>query len=312
MKKFWMIAASVLLLAACEKEAPVQQETPNNENPATDLVTYTFKASINATKAYIDDDGLASGETAPLKWSDGDKIALYNSTTEEYVEFSTTLDADATSATFTAEAPSGAVFTKAYYPADYKGEGLVTYYNAKFKSDNNPLMSLSGARKCVVMEVAEIAANATSINFSQKGSMVKFTVSNVPDFAGKATLTFGDLSETVAIASTDISDGTSVFYFPVAPDHEKSMSFSLADTASKKGYNEFYRKARESATLGCEHNGTDWVNNPSLHRFTAKVGRVIMIDDKNKLKNSSFDELAVWKVSDNTKNYRFKMSNSYP
>ena len=273
MKKYLMMACA-LLFAACAKEAPVQQEEPVQENrqeAAPELVTYSFNASILATKAYIDENDVTDG-VAALKWSSGDEIALYDTVSEDYVVFSTT-DAGA-NATFTAEAPAGASFSKAYYPADYRGGSLVDYYNAAFASDKSSLMSLTDARKSFVMEVASIEANASSITFSQKGSLVKFTVNNVPDFAAKASFSFGDLSETVAIASSDIVDGTAVFYFPV-PSGSHDMTFSLIDNASTP--NTFYTKTRSSAKLGLNDKNEETA---TLHRFTVTLGHVLRVEDE--------------------------------
>lgn len=277
MKKILMIAC-VLLLAACAKEAaPVKQENPQHqqENPAEELVTYSFTASIGATtKAYIDEADVNSDGVAALKWSAGDAIALYDESTESYVVFTTTGN-DVTSATFTAKAPSGANFTAAYYPADYRGEAdadLEDYYNGVFASTENPLMSLTNARKAFAMKADEITDGA--IHFAQMGSLVKFTVNNMPDFAAKATFSFGDLSETVAIASDDIVNGTAVFYFPV-PAGTHDMTFSLIDNATTP--NTFYTKTRTGAKLGLNEKNEETA---TLHRFTVTLGHVLRVEDE--------------------------------
>lgn len=239
MRKYFIIA-SALLLAACAKEAPVQEETQDRQEPQSEeLVTYTISATINATKAYIDDTTVDESGYSPLKWELGDKIALKSG--ESYTIFEIKEAGDivgGVTATFKADDVPGKVFTNAYYPYDYRGEDIATYYASTY---NN--ISLANSKKSFAME-ATVGEGVSSIEFTQKGSLAKFTVSNVPSFTRKAKLVAGSLTETVAITESEAATGSAVVYFAI-PAGTYEMTFSLEDSASTP--NTFYSKTRSSA-----------------------------------------------------------------
>lgn len=257
MKKYCLLLAAFAALVSCSKEAEICEEETTQDG----LVEYSFNACIApVTKAYADEN--ASGA---MTWNSGDEIALYNSTTGDYVNFSA--QADGTNVTFKGTAPAGAVFTKAYYPADYRGESVASYYATKYSG-----VSLANSQKYFAMEDAEISLGDESLYFVQKGSLVKFSVSNVPSFTRKAKLVFGSLTETVAITSAEAATGSIEAYFAI-PAGTANLTFSLEDSAGTP--NTFYSKTRESAKMGYEVVDEKDVETPKLYRYTVDLGPVI-------------------------------------
>lgn len=109
-KLFYLLSAAALLagLNACSKEENAP-ETTQEDN----LVTYTFTASAE------NDEEVRStlSNAGAFAWAEGDKIAIYNSATSSYVEFTVDSVDGSGNATIMGAAAAGAVWTNAIYPA---------------------------------------------------------------------------------------------------------------------------------------------------------------------------------------------------
>lgn len=174
MKKYIYItvAAFAVLAFGCNKEVapteegidPIEKNTGATEGK---LVTYTFTASSKELKSELSNAGVFS-------WSEGDQIAIYNTTTSAYVTFSVTKIDGSGNATISAEAAEGAVWTNAIYPAARAvGSGNAVDYTVTTVS--GPIL-------------VSDASGGETLSFKYLGAVANIKVSDVP--GTPTTLTF--------------------------------------------------------------------------------------------------------------------------
>ena len=169
---------SALMMVACNKEAPETDQIPEEE-PG---VEYEFTATLDdpqpETEASID-----FASTGKVTWTMSDKIAVWNASTNSFVEFSAkTVSADGYTATFNATVSGTPTFGKAYYPASIAGssENQVvlpsTYSTVAAAADGFPMMS-------------NTVVPGQPVTFKHLGSFLKLTVNDAPAAATKITVT---------------------------------------------------------------------------------------------------------------------------
>jgi len=167
-------AAAALMLVGCNKEQINPEQTADK-----DLVTYSFTASI-------DDPEVRSTLTnaGVFSWVAGDHIAIYNSTTSAYVDFSVTAVDDSGNATITADAASGAVWTNAIYPYD-RAAGAGNEVDYTVTTVSGPIL------------VSQVSGQ--TLSFKYLGAVVNVQVTGAPSTSSTLTFTansseFGSLS----------------------------------------------------------------------------------------------------------------------
>lgn len=180
MKKyiFSILAVSALVIAACNKELP-ENEQVVPEEPG---VEYEFTASIDEdtpeTSASID-----FVSTGKMTWTGSDQIAVWNASTNAFVVFSVkSVSADGYTATFNANISGTPSFGKAYYPASIAGS-----------SENSVVLPSSYASVAAVAEgfpmMSDTVTPGQPVTFKHLGSFLKLTVNNAPAAATKFTVT---------------------------------------------------------------------------------------------------------------------------
>lgn len=125
------------------------------------MVEWTFEAP--GTKASLSADGAFS-------WAPGDQIAVWNSTTNAFVTFSTPTG----SGRFTAQAPANAHFTQeAYYPAS-----AATGLGAVLLSSEYSLSDLSSGKGMPMFAAVNDGSNI--LNFKHLCAFVIISVKDIP------------------------------------------------------------------------------------------------------------------------------------
>ena len=233
MKKILLFACAVAAIA-CAKEAPVQENTPVDENK-TEMITVTFTASVNETKATVSDAGA-------FTWSATDRIAVYDEKTQKFYPFDLTSGAGANTATFTGQFNAADYkFTKAYYPGDY----LVNLGATGVDPDVvtipfSATHSTAGANGLIPL-VGEVTDGGT-LSFDYLTAVVKVSVDRIPRNTQYAVLkatnniagTFDVDSKTITSGSKEIAlniygvSGPQTFVFPV-PAGSNAVTFELRD-----------------------------------------------------------------------------------
>lgn len=180
MKKyiFSILAVSALVIAACNKELP-ENEQVVSEEPG---VEYEFTATLDdqepETEASID-----FASTGKVSWVQADKIAVWNASANSFVEFSVKeLSADGYTATFSATVSGTPSFGKAYYPASIAGasENQVilpsSYASTTAAADGFPMMS-------------DTVIPGQPVTFKHLGSFLKLTLTGLPAGSDNLTVT---------------------------------------------------------------------------------------------------------------------------
>ena len=275
------------LFAGCAKEAPVNTNTstPKDEVPAetkqvvtlfADVEQFTSESGATPQSKAIADDGFS--------WQEGDQIAIpATGVSGGYAIF--TYDTEKGKFVYELTGSESFVDGTAYYPANSRPEGG---YSSDFANADS-------ARKGFKM-TAEYTAGANSIAFHHTGAMVELHFTNVPSFASTVRVKIGEASAATVALSSPTS--TVTVKVPVPAASSSTYSFALL-----QGEN-IIREVSKSATL----YAGKYYDTPEI-----AIGHIIKIVDDNKLKDSSYDELAIWQTSNSgSHNYRFKMGNSYP
>ena len=188
MKRTLYIAASLLALAACSKNAA----------PA-DLVEWSFEAV--ATKAAISDAGVFS-------WSAGDQIKIWDNTTSAFVTFTDKVG----KGVYTAEAPRTSVFSTAIYPASVAAGTTSVTLPATYSADE------AAAGKTFPM-VAEVNASNNTLSFKHAAALLRFTIAGVSEEMTQLTVTatgknisgtFSLAGSPAVIAATDGAAGVTI------------------------------------------------------------------------------------------------------
>lgn len=155
--------AALVIAASCSKE--VVTNDPSNE----ELVTYTFTASSaeEEVRSSLTNAGVFS-------WVKDDVIAIYNTTTSAYVNFTVeSVDASG-NATIKADAAAGAVWTNAIYPAARAtGSGDGVDYTVSTVS--GPIL------------VSKVVGQ--DLSFKYLGAVVNVQVNSLPDTPSTITFT---------------------------------------------------------------------------------------------------------------------------
>lgn len=229
------------IAAGCAKEPanPETEKVNDSEDaqvPQTELVSYSFSATLEAPVGDDPVEGKASiSDAGVFSWSAGDEIAVWNAAESAFVTFT----CNAGDGVFTASATPGAEFTKAYYPASVAVAGNPDQVN--LASSYSLAESTSGKFFPMVATVS-----GSNLAFTHLGSLLKFTINDVPADATSLTLTSATavLSGNFAVQSGQINAGSGAgsvsvsishsvkenlaFYFPV-PVGNYSYTITLGD-----------------------------------------------------------------------------------
>ena len=229
------------IAAGCAKEPanPETEKVNDSEDaqvPQTELVSYSFSATLEAPVSDDPVEGKASiSDAGVFSWSAGDEIAVWNAAESAFVTFT----CNAGDGVFTASATPGAEFTKAYYPASVAVAGNPDQVN--LASSYSLAESTSGKFFPMVATVS-----GSNLAFTHLGSLLKFTINDVPADATSLTLTSATavLSGNFAVQSGQINAGSGAgsvsvsishsvkenlaFYFPV-PVGNYSYTITLGD-----------------------------------------------------------------------------------
>ena len=234
-KNLYYLAASVMMLAACSKEVPVQDNKSNN--PEGNAV-YTLVASLEEiTRSDITSDG-------EFSWGDTDAIAVWDSAQSEYQTF--TIDSGTMTdhtATFVYSPSDGLPHTfatgaKVYFPASI----------AEGKAENSVSLpttyTLSTSNAQDVPMYGTKAANG-SVTFSYMCAVLRVPVANVPSITASVVFsgTTASGSNTVVLSGTP----TDYAYIPVPAATYTSFSISLNDAADGSG-NTIASKSKGTST----------------------------------------------------------------
>ena len=165
---FAALAVLVVAAAGCSKDLELK-ENYRAENLPDGMVQYTFTVSNpnKDVKSTLTDAGVF-GWTAT-----NDKIAIYNSATSSYVEFTVTSVDGSGNATITGTAAPGASWTNAIYPAE-RATGAGNGVDYTVSSVSGPIL------------VSKVTGG--SLSFKYLGAVINVKVSGVPD--SPTTITF--------------------------------------------------------------------------------------------------------------------------
>lgn len=196
MKKSVLFLIAVLsILVSCSKESSsVQNDTITPEEttvqePAEEMcyLTAVFEKEQPSSKANIADDGAFS-------WSNGDAIAVFNSTDNKYYLFVTDAENGATSAKFSRVAVPGSNWALAYYPASVVMSSEEISAGVSSERDNSTTVTLPASYSSIAVAERSFAMKATvsgsSLYFEHLGSMLRFTANRVPKDANKVEVVF--------------------------------------------------------------------------------------------------------------------------
>ena len=230
MKKILLFACAVAAIA-CAKEAPVQENTPVDENK-TEMITVTFTASVNETKATVSDGGA-------FTWKTGDRIAVYDENTRKFYPFDLSSGNGENTATFSGQFDAADYkFTKAYYPGnpfDYSA----TYSNA----EEVTIPSIATHSTQGLIPLAGTVTGTGTLSFDYLTAVVKVSVDRIPRNTQYAVLkatnniagTFNLSSKTITsngskeiALNTNGVTGPQTFVFPV-PAGSNAVTFELRD-----------------------------------------------------------------------------------
>lgn len=222
MKKslFFLTAAAICLLAACDKKAaevlPSEEAVVSEEIVLVDE-TPTFISARNgdaspATLASID------GSTAAFTWSTGDQIALYSGSWRKSEELESTYNAT-NAATFVLPAginPGRADF--AVYPASLVFDGA-SVRSASATDHSASALAITLPASYTLAQVQDnaaptpmIAANAPDgdLEFKQIGALLRLTLNNVPKQTRAITFDFNGKKVQGDFTISSVTPGTSV------------------------------------------------------------------------------------------------------
>ncbi len=252
MKKVLYFAALLAIAAGCTKE-PVSPEPAR-----TDLVPYSFNAVLTdelVTEATVSDEGT-------FAWSEGDEIALYNTRDGQFYTFT----CEGGDGLFNGEAPAGATFSVAYYPASIaKTETSVTLPDAYTAAD-----AQSGK---IFPMVA--TPDGTELAFTHLGALLKFTVNDIPASATALTVTSdavitGDFTPAVASGKKAINAGSGASSVEIALSLTETSSLSFYLPLPVGSYN--YTVKVSDGTRTMLEKGTSAaksIGRASLHKMKA-------------------------------------------
>ena len=183
MKKTFILAISVFLLAGCARE---NEFAPRQITDEANRVEYNFTVEID-TKASISDAGVFS-------WTAGDKVAVWDSQNNTFDEF--VAQQDGANTTITGTGLSNANYTKAYYPSTVAtaGENSIvwpdSYASAAVAAKSFPMMAVND--------------NGT-LSFKHLGALLKLTIEDLPSNVSSLVFTAANkgVSGTLAVDATD-------------------------------------------------------------------------------------------------------------
>lgn len=281
MKKAFILIIAAVATIACTKETNVQ-----DKNLALDGGLLSIEATISpfvddATKASISIDG--NGEiTGTFSWSEGDQIAFPVTASGSPTYVALTYNTE--TKRFEGNLEDGQEVNYSgtiYYPASVV---IGPTYSTSFAS-------IDAAKAGFKMTAPVPSPLSQKVTMTHQSALVHVQFTNVPDFADELVVNDGSSN----IATIPASEGTVDFYVPVTPAGEKTYTFTLEDNK-----NNAIKKVSKTTTLVTGK----YYNTPSV-----SVGRIISIYDEA---NKGWGELAIWQVSNDSNNYRFKISNDYP
>ena len=231
MKKLLYIALAVAAIS-CSKEKPIIDNTPAEE-PQDGMITVTFSASVNETKATVSDAGA-------FTWKTGDRIAVYDENSHKFYPFDLSSGNGENTATFTGQFDAADYkFTKAYYPGN-PFDFSSTYENAE--TVTIPSLATHGPSNGLIPLFGEVTGAGT-LSFDYLTAIVKVSVDRIPRNTQYAVLkatnniagTFDVNSKTITsngskeiALSTNGVTGPQTFIFPV-PAGENAVTFELRD-----------------------------------------------------------------------------------
>ncbi len=210
------------LLGACTNDEDVMM----NNNEASAKTPMTFTAGMPQTRTSLADDGHA------VNWTQGDKVAIYDGTTE-LCEFEATTVSGST-ATLTGEAALSENYT-AFYP--YASVTSITHEAITFTLPAEQDAVAGGFAEGLAPSWAQVTDGSNQLQFHNLCALVKFTVGD--DMAGEGTFTLkgahseslaGSLTYTIGGDAASVSGNASAevklsgtfeagktYYFVVAP-----------------------------------------------------------------------------------------------
>lgn len=209
---FWILAAALVSLAACNKN---ELQNGAEETPGTPAVTYIRAfGGDDASKASIDNT------TAAFTWSVGDTIAVY---TSDGYKISDRLSSGGTNdATFTFSGANVVTLANredfAFYPASLVHgsiDGIKTNCATNHTADNLVVRLRNSYRLNEVIDdfapTPMIAANAPDKDLSFKAlcPLIRFTVRNIPKQTHTIDFKFNDQNVWGEFTLTSVSPGTS-------------------------------------------------------------------------------------------------------
>ena len=280
MKKFIYILAAAAAVFACSKEIETEVK-PDIETKGE--VHELFVSLPEVTD--VDTKATIATSDGTFKWTAGDAIAVVTSTSDTYKFVAETGNSNTVRFTYTGEM-NGTPAT-----IHYPWKDSAPYYEESLPSEINGLTgALSGDYIRLTGTVSE-----NSATLSYRNAFLKVTFTNVPTFA--KTMFFDGTANDVTITGISLAaKGEVTAYIPVSASNT-GFTVSLKDNNSNTII------ARATTTAKTFTNGTIKNMKP------VAVGHVITINDSA---SKNWTELAIWKNSDDTKNYRFKTGNSYP
>lgn len=194
MKKSVLFIVAVLsILVSCSKESSsVQNDTITPEEttvqePTEEMcyLTAVFEKEQPSSKANIADNG-------DFSWSNGDAIAVFNSTDNKYYLFVTDAENGATSAKFSRVAVPGSNWALAYYPASVVMSSEEISAGVSSARDNSTTVTLPASYSSIAVAERSFAMKATvsgsSLYFQHLGALMRFKFKNVPYQATKMVL----------------------------------------------------------------------------------------------------------------------------
>lgn len=261
-KRIIVLSAAALALAACTVEVSPEISTPSDSHVGPVSFTASLE-SDSATKAVLDLNGSSKPQTF---WENGDAINVFTSADGEShsgkgYQFSTSLLANSTSATFTYDGDDfgdGNYFAVYPYRSHTRGVNYTTYRLAGNIIPESQTLAAGTFDKSAALAVA-YAEGGSSLEFKNVTALLKFRVSDADIVAGRIEVDAADAISGTFRADYNTSTGEITLETYSGVNNFNFVNFTIDGSTALATGTDYYvvvRPAALSSNLKIYLNGT--------------------------------------------------------